>query len=224
MTDRPRLSIIMVRHGPTDWNGAGRIQGRSDQPLNAESQALYGRYQVPVDLMAQLSGGPHWQTSPLLRARQTAMLLGGVATEEPLLIEMDWGDWEGQIVADLRQTLGPAMKQNEARGLDFQPPGGESPRDVIGRLQQWLMGLLPPTRDVDGPIVAVTHKGVLRAMLSLATGWLFTGKPPIRIDRHACHWFDVGLRTDGSLDVALIQANIPLEYHESTPVLGEDVS
>ena len=49
------------------------------------------------------------------------------------------------------------MSENEAAGLDFRPAGGESPRDVQDRLLPWLAGLR-------GPTVAVTHKGVIRAL------------------------------------------------------------
>jgi probable phosphoglycerate mutase len=54
------------------------------------------------------------------------------------------------------------MTQNEAAGLDFRPPGGESPRDVQERLKPYLASLA-------GPTIAVTHKGVLRALYALAT-------------------------------------------------------
>src|SRR3546814_19841125 len=62
---------------------------------------------------------------------------------------------------------------NEARGLDFRPPGGESPRDVQDRLRPLLAELADAGEDV----VAVSHKGVLRALYALASGWDMRGKP-----------------------------------------------
>src|SRR3546814_10532072 len=58
-----------------------------------------------------------------------------------LLVETDWGAWEGRTLAELRADLGAGMAANEARGLDFRPPGGESPRDVQDRMRPLLAEL-----------------------------------------------------------------------------------
>ena len=125
-------------------------------------------------------------TSPLSRCVQTAALLGASdATREPRIIEMDWGEWEGRTLAELREELGDAMTQNEARGLDFRPPGGESPRAVIERIKPWL-------REVAAagvPTLAITHRGVIRAILAEASGWDLRGKPPAKLDWRAVHFF-----------------------------------
>ena len=68
------------------------------------------------------------------------------ATVEPALIETDWGHWEGRTLAELRQRHGGEMAALEARGLDFRPPGGESPRDVQARLASWLAASLNTTK------------------------------------------------------------------------------
>ena len=73
-------------------------------------------------------------------------LLGLDPRPEPRLVEMAWGEWEGRRLADLRAELGDAMIENEARGLDFRPPGGESPRDVQERLKPLLACLSAPDR------------------------------------------------------------------------------
>ncbi|MDH3792273.1 MAG: histidine phosphatase family protein, partial [Rhodospirillales bacterium] len=76
----------------------------------------------------------------------------------------------------------------EARGLDFRPPGGESPRDVQVRLAPWLTRVA-----ADGqPCVAVCHKGVIRALAALASGWDMTGPPPEKLRDAAAHRFLVG--------------------------------
>ena len=92
------------------------------------------------------------------------------------------------------------MAENEARGLDFRPPGGESPRDVQARLRPLLARL-------DGRTIFVTHKGVLRALYALATGWTMTGKPPQKLLDGRAHAFAVA--PDGTPSVA--ELNIPLE-------------
>ena len=125
-------------------------------------------------------------TSPLQRCVQTATLLGASdATREPRIIEMSWGDWEGESFLALRERLGEAMRENEARGLDFRPANGESPREVGARVKSWL-------RDIaqEGvPTLAVTHRGVIRAILAAAFGWDMRGKPPAKLDWGAVHLF-----------------------------------
>ncbi len=92
---------------------------------------------------------------------------------------MSWGRFEGRTLAGLREEHGPEMAELEAMGLDFRPPGGESPREVAARLAAFL-GERAATRE---DLVAVTHKGVLRAALVLAFGWDMQGRPPVRCDR-----------------------------------------
>jgi broad specificity phosphatase PhoE len=125
-------------------------------------------------------------TSPLARCVQTAALLGAPDAErEPRIVEMDWGRWEGESLAALRERRGEEMRENEARGLDFTPPEGESPRLVMGRLRSWLREVA----EKEVPTLAVTHRGVIRAILAEATGWDMRGKAPAKLDWQAAHFF-----------------------------------
>lgn len=177
------MRLIVLRHAATAWNRDGRIQGRADPPLSPEGRAELAAWSLPEA----------WPSlpclvSPLTRARQTAELLGFA---EPLvvpeLIEMDWGGFEGRRLAELRAELGAAMARNEAQGLDFRPPGGESPRDVIARLEPWLAGLAGRR----GAALVVTHKGVRRALLARATGWDMRGPPPVKVRDHQALCLDL---------------------------------
>ena len=205
------IRIVFIRHAPTPWNRAGRLQGRADVPLPGEARRDSGALLLPEHLRS-----PVWYASPLRRAVQTARLLSGAAPRtEAALIEMDWGEWEGQHLAALRQRHGAAFIENESRGLDFTPPGGESPRQVRARLGRWLAGLAGEPEDT---IAAVTHKGVLRAALSLATGWNLCGKPPHKLRSDCAHhfaWEEQRLR--------LVRPNLPLWsgalYRLETPPL-----
>jgi broad specificity phosphatase PhoE len=174
--------LALLRHADTAWSAAGRIQGRADVPL------LGG-----ISLDFSFCRGMRVVTSPLSRCVQTAALLGAPdAPREPRIIEMDWGEWQGRSLAELREALGDSMAQNEARGLDFRPPGGESPREVGMRVKSWLLDVAR-----EGiPTLAVTHRGVIRAVLAQATGWDMRGKPPAKLDWHAVHFF--GLDAQGT--------------------------
>jgi probable phosphoglycerate mutase len=167
--------VLLIRHGPTAWNASGRIQGQTDVELSPEGRAEVRRWRLPA-AWAQA----RVFSSPLSRARETAMILTGrTPTLDPRLSEMAWGRFEGRRLADLRARAPGEMAANEARGLDFRPPGGESPREVCARLQSLLGELAADPR----PVVAVCHKGVMRAALVLATDWDMRGRPPMRLVR-----------------------------------------
>ena len=189
--------FAILRHGPTTWSTEGRLQGRRDLPLSAEGRRRVAAWQLPVEL-----AGCTWRASPLRRAGETAALLGiSDAVVESALIEMDWGAWEGQRLAELRASV-PGMAAMEAAGLDFRPPGGESPREVQARLRPFLVRIAQ-----DGAsVAAVAHKGVIRALLALATGWDMRTKPPQRLAADAVHLFEI----DRTGIPAVSRINLPL--------------
>jgi broad specificity phosphatase PhoE len=173
--------FVLIRHGPTLWNEEKRLQGHIDQPLSDAGREEVRRWRLPADLR-----GYRWLVSPLGRAVETARLLGIAEPEtEPRLKEMSWGDWEGQRLPDLRETLGADMTDLENRGLDLRPPGGESPR----LLQERLKPLLAEIGRDGRPTAAVCHRGVIRALFSLASGWDMLGKPPVKVKNACCHRF-----------------------------------
>ena len=115
---------------------------------------------------------------------------------------MDWGAWEGRSLSDLRTEGGAAVADAEARGLDFRPPGGESPRDVQARLVPLLCVLAKAAAST----VAITHKGVIRALYARATGWQMTGRPPDKLRDGSAHRF----RLDEDGRPVVERLNLPL--------------
>jgi broad specificity phosphatase PhoE len=175
-------TLGLLRHGETVWTRDKRVQGRTDIPLSDEGRAALEARRLP----------PLWAaaarrvSSPLLRCRQTAMALGLAQVDvDARLAEMQWGDWEGRRLADLRAELGTAMADNEARGFDFQPPAGESPRMVLARVRPWLAQCAQERSET----LAITHRGVIRVIFALATGWDMLGKPPAKLDWTALQVF-----------------------------------
>ncbi len=192
------MKLLVLRHGMTRWNLEKRVQGRIDQPLCEFGREQLGRLALPRQATTC-----RWYCSPLLRALQTAELLGLETYEvEPALIEMHWGEWEGQVLKPLRRRLGEVMRANERRGLDFCPPGGESPRQVQQRLRPWLERIAREGEDSG----AIAHKGIVRCLYSLATGWDMRGEEPVEFAWDALHRFE--LAADGRL----------LDRYESIPL------
>ena len=185
--------VALRRHGDTAWSAAGRIQGRRDVPLSDAGRAALAARELPA-----LCRRMRVVTSPLARCVETARLLGArEAPSDARLVEMHWGDWEGRVLSELREELGAAMRENEARGWDFRPANGETPREVWSRVRPWLA-------EVNEPTLAITHRGVIRAVLATATGWDMRGAPPAKLDWHAVHFFRLapdGTPTVHSLNV-----------------------
>ncbi len=196
--------LVLIRHAATAWNEEGRMQGRADIPLSAAGRAAAAGWRPPPE-----AAGADWYSSPLTRARETAASMGLKAvTIEPRLTEMDWGSWEGRTLAAIRGETSAAMAANEARGLDFRPDGGESPREVLARLLSWFADIAGRGRTAGG----VTHKGVIRAVLARATGWDMMGKPPERLAWDCAHVFS--LAADGAPTIERL--NLPLTSTEET--------
>ncbi|MDP2376877.1 histidine phosphatase family protein [Reyranella sp.] len=193
------VPFAILRHAPTAWNEAGRLQGQTDTCLSPAGEAAARGWRLPAP-----ADGWKRVSSPLQRARRTAELLGPSAPVgvESALREMSFGVWEGHTLAGLRAAGGAAFAAAEAAGLDFQPPGGESPRTVMTRIGRWTADLAR----TGAPVVAVSHKAAIRALLALATGWNMLGRPPHRLDWRSLHFFvahDDGRVTVERLNVSL---------------------
>lgn len=167
------IRLALLRHGHTAWNRAGRVQGRSDIPLDpaAINQLAAQRLPPPWDRAALYS-------SPLERAAHTAMLVADRApVRDPALIEMNWGAWEGRIATELRADPACDHRDIEDWGWSYTPPGGESPATVRARLVPWAQAL---ERDT----IAVCHIGVMRVLMAHATNWNFDGPAPFAVKRN----------------------------------------
>ena len=190
-------NIIIMRHGKTTWNDLGKIQGKTNTDLSEEGRNQISKWSLPSHC-----NRADWICSPLTRTMQTAALLGiqnpKVNTD---LEEMDWGDWTGKTLSELRQSEGVSFQENEQKGLDFQTPNGESPRDVRNRVKSFLNNITANEQ----ALCIVTHKGVIRAFISIATGWDLKSDYPEKLKRDALHYFT--LDTQGVLHLS--QLNIP---------------
>lgn len=174
------IQLALIRHGITPWNREGRIQGRTDIPLESEAEIEMSRYQLPPQWQ-----GSHVVASPLSRATRTAELLSGQYPDKvPALIEMDWGEWEGRRSIDIGAEPDSGFRHLDAWGWDYRPPGGESPLDVRARVEPWVMSLQRDT-------LAVCHIGVMRTLLAIAHGWDFEGLPPFGIKRNRLYLLQI---------------------------------
>ena len=144
--------LLIVRHGETDWNAEGKLQGHTDRPLND-----YGRRQARA-LADRLADEPidALYASDLSRARETAEILGeklglDVAVD-PDLREKNWGNWEG-------------LTPDERLHVEFEGETSQAHRERTLRAVERIVDRHP-----GGRVVVVTHGGSLRRLQAAVTG------------------------------------------------------
>jgi broad specificity phosphatase PhoE len=168
------MKLALLRHGPTDWNAAGRIQGHTDIPLSETGLARMAALALPFSF-------PRAYVSPMLRARQTAQALGlADPVLDARLMEQNWGVWEGLTRAEIlaRDGADALVKAGSEQGEAFRPGGGES----TGELHARVAAFLKDVARAEGDAVVVAHLGVLRAAYTLATGWNMATPMPSDLD------------------------------------------
>jgi len=165
------VRIIAIRHGETDWNLATRLQGHIDIDLNdtglrqaeCTARALANE---PIDAI---------YSSDLLRARRTAEAIArhaSAATARQVhchvgLRERKFGTFEGQTYADIEKQWPEAAHRWKTREPDFAPEGGESPVQLMSRVEHTVNTLA--ARHPGQQIALVAHGGVMDMLYRLAT-------------------------------------------------------
>jgi broad specificity phosphatase PhoE len=162
-------TIYYIRHGETEWNADGRLQGAQDIPLND-----LGRKQAAAagSILAGLFArdGRNGQffpfvASPLGRARSTMELVRGALKLPPRdysvddrLREIGYGHWEGSTLAQMQASDPDVFARRQTEKWTVAPPGGETYASVQLRMRDWYDSLL-------GDTVAVAHGGTARALM-----------------------------------------------------------
>jgi phosphoserine phosphatase len=159
-------TILLARHGETDWNREGRFQGHADPPLNRTGRAQ--AVDLSAALMAEQLSAVY--SSPLRRALETAEVLAASHGLEPVpvddLREVDVGSWSGLTRAEVEERF-PAQF---ARWLDYGQgwEDGETYEEMGRRAVDALLRLAAAH---DGErVLAVTHGGPIRAAFAFADG------------------------------------------------------
>jgi len=163
--------LYFIRHGETDWNAEGRLQGARDVPLNDRGrrqaarcgatlrELIAGRGRTPADFA--------FVSSPLVRAADTMAIVrgelglpgAGFGLDERLA-EMSFGRWEGLTWRDVGAAEAPLVRLRNRDRWNFRPPGGESYADILVRVAAWHAS-------VAGDTVVTAHGGIARAFMVL---------------------------------------------------------
>jgi probable phosphoglycerate mutase len=165
----PPPVLYYVRHGETDWNVEGRLQGQRDIPINAIGRGQADHCgEILRELFARDAidpAGLDFVASPLGRTRETMERLRAVLQldpasyrTDPRLTEVSFGQWEGFTLAELGAQFPDAIAARERGKWNFIPPDAESYAAMSLRMREWYDTL---TRDT----VAVAHGGTFRGLI-----------------------------------------------------------
>jgi probable phosphoglycerate mutase len=184
--------ISFVRHGETAHNRDGRLQGRVDLELSEKG----------LDQAARAAGRfadsrvNRIYTSPLRRAQQTAAAIAEVCGAEveidERLIELDYGDWDGRVLSEIR----PERASGWLTDPTFAPPGGESLVAVTARIESFCDDRL----NADDRVVAVSHVSPIKAAVAWALG--ADERATLRMYLGLASITKIGARPDGGVFLA----------------------
>ena len=160
------MKIYLVRHGETDWNQAGRLQGQTDIDLDAQgfaqaAEAAERLKEVPFEIAF---------CSPLIRARHTAETIVGerkiTLTTDERLRELNFGPWEGTDVRKIREGANSPFTDP---GSYLPPEGAESFAQLYARSGEFVKQVLLPLEGTYETVLVVAHGAVSYTHLTLPT-------------------------------------------------------
>lgn len=180
------MLLCLTRHGETDWNAQGRIQGQLDIPLNQQ-----GERQAAA--LAGALAARHFDAlyaSDLQRAQHTAAPLAS-RLGLPLQLAPSWrerhhGRMQGRTYAELAAEWPEGHARLRARDPDFDVEGGETLHAVATRCQANLDALRQ--RHAGQTVLVVTHGGILDVIWRLVTGTDLRAPRTVAIRNCAIHW------------------------------------
>lgn len=162
--------ILFVRHGETDWNAVGRLQGQRDVPLNDRGRGQARQNGALIAGRLPEAAAFDFVASPLVRARETMELVRGamgldpaIYRLDPVLREVSYGDWEGHTLDEIAAIAAEAYAARDRDKWGYAAPNGESYADLSRRIEGWL-------ETVERDTVVVSHGGVYRVLRGLLDG------------------------------------------------------
>jgi glucosyl-3-phosphoglycerate phosphatase len=180
--------LIVWRHGNTDWNAGGRVQGQSDVPLNkvGHRQAVEA-----AEILVRLRPAAI-VASDLRRAADTAAVLAALTGlhvhYDPRLRERYFGAWQGMLMTEVARTR-PEEYQRWTSGADVIGGDVETLDDLgkrVGEALEAAADMAPP----GGTVVVVTHGAAARQGIGHLLGWPREQLRTLRALQN-CHWVDL---------------------------------
>jgi broad specificity phosphatase PhoE len=184
------MHLLLIRHGETDWNHERRIQGNTDTPLNARGIAQ--AEQLATRIAAEKIDALY--TSPLVRARATAEIIGQKCGRAPnldeRLREKGVGDLESLTIAEVEQRYPDLIRLWQVSPDHVPLPNEETPAQVQQRVQTFVADLRE--RYANGARVGVvSHGGTLGLLIATLIGWDISKRLPFWFDNASVSLIDL---------------------------------
>lgn len=166
--------LYFIRHGETDWNRIGRLQGQTETELNAlgRRQAAAAAHNLAAVLAADQRAPADlpFHASPMVRTRETVEIIRrelGLAVSayqaDARLKELHFGAWEGRRWPEIREREPGIARARDRDRWAFTPPGGESYATMLERVSAWLAGITLPA-------CIIGHGGTARTLMVALAG------------------------------------------------------
>lgn len=159
------MKIYLIRHGQTDWNIQGRIQGSHDIPLNEAGQRQAEQVAKGMDSLRV----SRVFSSTLTRAVETAEKIGSRQKAEicsmPQLIEVEFGKWEGMTWEEIMEAYPKEYRLWALNPDEVAPPGGETQDQVISRCAHAIKEILRITGGRED-VAIVSHGATIAYLIS----------------------------------------------------------
>jgi probable phosphoglycerate mutase len=210
------IDVYIIRHGETDWNIQGKLQGHTNIPLNAQ-----GELQA-LQLQQKLAGIDFAKifSSDLTRARATAELVLGpnkptIIETSPLLRERCMGTWEGRLATELQSHFKRSADLDyldQDKYISFKwDDTVESYSDVYQRIQTLIRSIFVSPSVSDRPILLSSHGGVLRAIL-----YCLDFQPRLRWKVANCAFLKLRVQVDGQIAIMASEGVKLIKVEEAT--------
>jgi broad specificity phosphatase PhoE len=180
------MSLVLVRHGQTEANAGGLLQGRIDLPLNDRGRAQAVALASAVAPL--VAAGARVVSSPLARCRETAEAFGAPVEIDEAWIELDYGQYDGVALADVPADEWAAWR----RDLGYTPPGGESIEALGRRVRGACLALADAARSAD--VIVVSHVSPIKAAVAWAIGVGDETSWRMHLDQASITRIDIGPR------------------------------
>ena len=158
--------LYYIRHGQTDWNAELRFQGQLDIPLNDFGRGQAKENGKKLHEKIGEAKGYEFISSPLFRTRETMEIVRTAMGLEPSdykidkrLIEISYGDFEGNTKADLKAANRELFLSRKDDAWNFKPNNGESQAEALVRISEWYESL-----DASKTYVITAHGAVGRVL------------------------------------------------------------
>jgi len=160
--------IYLLRHGQTEWNRETIFRGRKDIPLSREGRE---QAKLTAEVFKKVNIKKIF-SSPLMRAMETAKVVGSEVEKKPEilegLIDLDFGNWEGKPLEWVKENYQEDYYMYKNHPENAIIPGGENLIDCFNRVGDTISRTMKSLKEQEDPVILVSH----RVVLKMAVLWL----------------------------------------------------